>query len=123
MRGFSRRALLPIIIGLALVAFLGWTIVQSRAPQQPAARPATPVVTPSTALEIALTPLGGTEKIDQDIAKLQDRIKTTPNLVPALLERLGWTLVEKARITNDPGFYKLAEQCADAIALKGPGLA
>ncbi|MEO5717625.1 MAG: tetratricopeptide repeat protein, partial [Chthoniobacterales bacterium] len=75
---------------------------------------------PSTPLQVVLTPLGGTEKIDQDIAKLQDRIKTTPNLAPQLLERLGWTFVDKARITSDPGFYKLAEQCADAIAQKVP---
>ena len=112
---------MPVIIVLALVASIGWTIAQRRSPQKPAARPAAPAAAPSTPLQVVLTPLGGTEKIDQDITKLQARTKTTPNLVPALLERLGWTFVEKARITNDPGFYKLAEQCADAIALKVPG--
>ncbi|MEO7723080.1 MAG: tetratricopeptide repeat protein [Chthoniobacterales bacterium] len=72
---------------------------------------------------MVLTPLSGKEKVDQDIAKLQTRIKTTPEQVPALLERLGWTFVEKARISSDPGYYKLAEQCADAITLKVPGSA
>ena len=29
-----------------------------------------------------------------------------------MVEKLGWSFVEKARESFDPGFYKLAEQCA-----------
>ena len=40
--------------------------------------------------------------------------------------QLGWAFVAKARLTSDPGYYKLAEQCSeltsqdsDALLLKG----
>jgi len=67
--------------------------------------------------------------LDARIAKTQARIKSGPNR-GAQVERLGWLFVEKARVSNDPGFYKLAEQCAvclesansnspDATLLKG----
>ena len=46
------------------------------------------------------------------------------------MKRLGWAFVKKARLSNDPGYYKLAEQCSlcvqsentndpDAILLAG----
>jgi tetratricopeptide (TPR) repeat protein len=67
--------------------------------------------------------------LDKKIAETQSRIRKTANASP-LVERLGWLYVEKARISNDPGFYKLAEQCAfclesahanapEALLLKG----
>ncbi len=73
-----------------------------------------------SALEIVLTPLGGTSKEDVEIASLQGRLKDNPS-GPALLERLGWLFVSKARLTSDPGFYKLAEQCSAAIEAAAPG--
>jgi len=118
-----RRFLLLTII-LALAALIGFGAWRNRVPQKKVAAPAAaPVAVPSTPLQLVLTPLGGKDKVDQDIAKLQARIKTTPDQAPALLERLGWTFVEKARISSDPGYYKLAEQCADAIAQKVPSSA
>jgi tetratricopeptide (TPR) repeat protein len=36
------------------------------------------------------------------------------------LEQLGWAYVQKARISYDPGFYKLAEQCAICIDSQHP---
>jgi tetratricopeptide (TPR) repeat protein len=36
------------------------------------------------------------------------------------IERLGWLLVKKARVTFDTGYYKLAEQCAACLDLAGP---
>jgi tetratricopeptide (TPR) repeat protein len=36
------------------------------------------------------------------------------------LERLGWAFVTKARVSFDPGFYKLAEQCALCIESQKP---
>lgn len=70
-----------------------------------------------------------TNAVDQQIAQTQARVKSGPNSGPQI-ERLGWLFVEKARVSNDPGFYKLAEQCAlclesvdsnslDALLLKG----
>ncbi|MDQ3198768.1 MAG: tetratricopeptide repeat protein [Verrucomicrobiota bacterium] len=114
------RKLLYLTIVVALVALAGFGIFRLSSPrlsQAPVAKPAAP---PSTPLQVVLTPLGGTAKIDRDIAGFQNRIKTTPDQAPALLERLGWSFVEKARISSDPGYYKLAEQCAAAIVQMKP---
>jgi tetratricopeptide (TPR) repeat protein len=49
--------------------------------------------------------------VDTQITQTQARVKSSLN--PASqIERLGWLFVEKARLSSDPGFYKLAEQCA-----------
>ncbi len=115
--GLKRKFVL--LIPLVVLALIVWLSVFRSAPSS--AVTARPVEQKATALQVVLTPLGGKEKIDQDIAGLQKRIKRTPEQAPALLERLGWAFVDKARLSSDPGFYKLAEQCADAIALKVPG--
>jgi tetratricopeptide (TPR) repeat protein len=83
------------------------------------------------ACKIILLDPGSDEKtaLDTQIAQTQARVKSGPNSA-AQIERLGWLFVEKARVSNDPGFYKLAEQCAlclesahghslDALLLKG----
>ena len=64
------------------------------------------------AREIILMSQEGQEQIDVQIAKLQKAIKRNPDRAMPLVERLGWLFVAKARVSNDPGFYKLAEQCA-----------
>ncbi len=51
------------------------------------------------------------DPVDAQISQTQNRIKTDRIPGPQV-ERLGWLFVEKARVSNDPGFYKLAEQCA-----------
>jgi len=61
-----------------------------------------------------LAPQSGSNAIDRKIALLQQRIEATAH--PAsLLDRLGWTFVEKARLTHDAGYYKLAELCAQVM--------
>jgi tetratricopeptide (TPR) repeat protein len=71
----------------------------------------------------------GKSALDAQIAQTQARVKSSPKPEPQI-ERLGWLFVEKARSSSDPGFYKLAEQCAlclesihsnspDALLLKG----
>ncbi|MGI8956146.1 MAG: tetratricopeptide repeat protein [Chthoniobacterales bacterium] len=115
------RRLLPFIFIVLLAALAGFGISRlssSRLSHAPKAKLSAPTSTP---LQVVLTPLGGKDKVDRDIAGFQSRIKSTPSQAPALLERLGWSFVAKARISSDPGYYKLAEQCADAIALQKPG--
>lgn len=102
------------IIILALAGLVGYTAFRNDSGT--VTKTVAPRAVRLTPLQVVLTPLDGRDKIDQDIAKLQARVKTSPDQVPALLERLGWTFVEKARISSDPGYYKLAEQCADAIS-------
>ena len=70
---------------------------------------------------IALMPHTGTNHIDQQIIRLQQEARRAGEpLRTAYLERLGWAFVTKARISFDPGFYKLAEQCALCIESKKP---
>ena len=68
----------------------------------------------ATPCQLALAPSSGSTPLDQEITQLQidaraDRLATQRN---ALLEKLGWKFVEKARSNFDPGAYKLAEACA-----------
>lgn len=74
---------------------------------------------PADALAIALTPLGGESTVDQEIRGLQKKIEDSSERA-ALLERLGWAFVAKARVSSDPGFYTLAEQAAKAIGATSP---
>src|SRR5574341_2060125 len=64
--------------------------------------------------EIALAAHSGDTKLDREIAQIQQNIRADrqPSQTSAQIEKLGWSFVEKARARFDPGFYKLAEQCA-----------
>jgi tetratricopeptide (TPR) repeat protein len=70
-------------------------------------------------LKVVLTPIGGTTKVDAQIAELQGRIKDAPQ-PNMLLERLGWAFVAKSRESSDPGYYTLAEQTAKAMLATNP---
>ena len=74
-----------------------------------------------TSLEIILAPEGGTTPLDREIASTQGMIKSAGSLQQGILmEKLGWIFVAKARLSNDPGYYKLAEQCAAWLQAKSP---
>ena len=68
-------------------------------------------------LGLVLTPQTGKSHTDKEISQLQQRIRDGRN-VELWLDRLGWAFVAKARESFDPGFYKLAEQCAGAIEMR-----
>ncbi len=74
---------------------------------------------------LILSPQSGDGKVDKEIARLQAKIRGGHNTDPSIVE-LGWAFVAKARLTSDPGFYKVAEQCAilagedsDSLLLRG----
>ena len=71
------------------------------------------------AASIALVPQKGGGLIDREIRTLQHeaRSKQQP---PEVMKRLGWAFVRKARLSYDPGYYKLAEQCAFAVESRDP---
>jgi tetratricopeptide (TPR) repeat protein len=71
------------------------------------------------ALGLVLMPPTGDTRIDKEISRLQQQIRSGRNLQLGL-EQLGWAFVTKARETFDPGFYKLAEQCARCIEKRDP---
>jgi tetratricopeptide (TPR) repeat protein len=68
---------------------------------------------------IALASHAGESKLDQEISRLQAEARRASNPGRAL-EQLGWRFVSKARISSDPGYYKLAEACADCMQAKSP---
>ena len=70
-------------------------------------------------LGLVLTPQTGDSRTDREISQLQQRIREGRN-VELWLDRLGWAFVAKARESFDPGFYKLAEQCARCIEKRNP---
>jgi tetratricopeptide (TPR) repeat protein len=70
-------------------------------------------------LALVLTPQTGDGRTDREISRLQQKIRDGKNL-PLWLEQLGWAFVAKARESFDPGFYKLAEQCARCIEKRSP---
>jgi tetratricopeptide (TPR) repeat protein len=81
----------------------------------PAARAADPLPDGYAARAAVLAPQNGDGPTDQEIRKLQAKIKEDRN-ANAYFIRLGWAFVSKARISSDPGYYKLAELCAQSVA-------
>jgi tetratricopeptide (TPR) repeat protein len=70
-------------------------------------------------LALVLAPQTGHSPNDREISRLQQQIRNGKN-VRLALEQLGWAFVTKARESFDPGFYKLAEQCARSIEMRNP---
>jgi len=70
-------------------------------------------------LRLVLTPQTGDNRTDKEISRLQQQIRGGRNLQLGL-DQLGWAFVTKARESFDPGFYKLAEECARLIEKRNP---
>jgi len=63
---------------------------------------------------LVLAPHHGERQLDNQIRQLQDQIRSDPRAATKV-EQLGWLYVAKARESFDPGYYKLAEQCAACL--------
>ncbi len=70
-----------------------------------------------TSCVIALAPHKGDEEIDREIRRLQEEARSNSERA-ATMKRLGWAFIAKARLSYDPGYYKLGEQCALCIRSK-----
>ena len=69
---------------------------------------------------LALVPHQGTDEQDLETIRLQGKVRSASD--PTVwLEQLGWAFIAKARLSFDPGFYKLAEQCALCVDQRKPG--
>ena len=68
---------------------------------------------------LVLAPHHGDGKIDREIIRYQAKISADQNTFQSL-ENLGWLFVAKARESFDPGYYKLAEQCAYCLDSRQP---
>jgi hypothetical protein len=118
---------------LFLLTLLAPTFVFAASPLSDAAAGPDPFC---DACKVILLDAGSAEKsaVDTQIAQTQARVKSSlrsaPQMAAPQIERLGWLFVQKARLSSDPGFYKMAEQCAvclesmpghssEALLLKG----
>jgi tetratricopeptide (TPR) repeat protein len=70
-----------------------------------------------TSCAIALAPHKGDEAIDREIRQLQDEARSNPQR-SFMMTRLGWAFITKARLSYDPGYYKLGEQYALVLRSK-----
>ena len=115
------KKLLPNIAVVAVIGLTAGVLLTGRSHQGiPAPVVSTPAISnPDSDLAIVLTPPTGDTPVEREIITLQNKIRSAADR-PALLERLGWAYVNAARSANDPGFYKLAEQCASAIDARVP---
>lgn len=68
---------------------------------------------------LALAPPGGGETVDQDLLRIQERLRQGPLADDWAL--LGLTWVRKARGTGDPGFYLSADAAATLALTLEPG--
>ncbi len=74
----------------------------------------------SLACQVALAPGGHDRAIDRTIADLQKRA-AEPARSRDALEQLGYQIVTRARQTNDPGDYTVAENVATCMEERHPG--
>jgi tetratricopeptide (TPR) repeat protein len=74
----------------------------------------------SISCQVALAPGGHDRPIDRIIADLQERARQPARSRDAL-EQLGYQLVTRARQTNDPGDYGVAESVATCLEERYPG--
>ena len=120
---------IPVCLGLVMFVMQAavWAAADSNemssllsnlanAPQQ---KISNQTVLQSEACKVALAPHEGTDRLDVEIRETQQNVRSAKDPTP-LLERLGWQYVAKARVSFDPGYMSLAEQCALAMELSQP---
>ena len=103
--------LLQIVCPLALVLALVFSSTScSTAKSAPVAATPKPCA-------LALTSQTGNSALDQEIVRWQQKARSEKkDVVNLSLEQLGWKYIEKARATYDPGYFKLAEACAECLS-------
>src|SRR5207244_8646007 len=117
----TRKYADKFLILVPLFLLVVWLLIASHRPKtesqaKKSVAPATIFIDP---LAMVLTPQTGDSRTDREISRLQQQLRDGRN--PELgLEQLGWVFVRKARESFDPGFYKLAEQCARCMEKRNP---
>jgi tetratricopeptide (TPR) repeat protein len=112
---------LSLLFGGCILAGFGlWKITDSTGAWPASLKRTQGVSVPSNdACAIALVPHQGDEPIDREIRRLQSEAQSGTKGIETV-KRLGWAFVGKARSSYDPGFYKLAEQCALCVRSTQP---
>ena len=107
----SRRMSAAVFVSLVAVSCCAFALVRLSRTE---ARPTLPLHTRTPDLNAAIfAPHRGSDPIDSQIVAAQQKAAGSKDA--RALEKLGWLFVQKARLSNDPGYYKLAERCALAI--------
>lgn len=86
---------------------------------RPQSAPSTGSETPGSCA-VALAPGPEQTERDREIARIQQEGRGGTHAKQAL-ERLGYLYVARARVSNDPGDYKLAEMAAECLEARYPG--
>src|SRR5438128_1641006 len=117
IRKYAYKFLILILLVLLVVCLL---IASHRPKSESQANKTTaPAAIFIDPVAMVLTPQTGDSRTDREISRLQQQLRDGRN--PELgLEQLGWVFVRKARESFDPGFYKLAEQCARCMEKRNP---
>src|SRR5262245_45256614 len=113
-RGKTWISLLKLLLAIACLLVL---FLPQKSKNEPNMAPAAGSF--DNSLGLLLTPQAGESRTDKEISQAQQRIREGRN-VERWLDRLGWAFVAKARENFDPGFYKLAEECARCIERSNP---
>jgi tetratricopeptide (TPR) repeat protein len=110
-----------ILIFLSPVLVVAWLVILFSRPSNKSDqnKVSADASTLDGSLGLVLAPQTGDSRTDKEISQLQQRIRDGRN-IELWLGRLGWAFVAKARESFDPGFYKLAEQCARSIEKRNP---
>ncbi len=105
------RFLLELVCPLAFVLALVFSSTScSTAKSAPVAATPKPCA-------LALASQTGNSALDQEIVRWQQKARSDrKDVVNLSLEQLGWKYIEKARATYDPGYFKLAEACAECLS-------
>lgn len=109
------RFLFELVCPLAFALALAFSFTScSSANSAPATMPVAAGPKPCT---LALTAQSGSTPLDQEIVRWQAKARSEKkDQVNLSLEQLGWKYIEKARATYDPGYFKLAEACAECLS-------
>src|ERR1700681_1199922 len=112
MSKFSYPKLSLALGACALGGFGLWKFAISNVASSPTIEKTTSAsVLSNNPCALALVRHEGSEKVDREIRRLQDEARVARKRSDTI-KRLGWAFVSKARLSYDPGFYKLAEQCS-----------
>jgi tetratricopeptide (TPR) repeat protein len=117
----------PLVFGAAAAAILavGIAVRQSWQRSQAVADDLRPkaVAVPGGSLEearaIILAPVEDAGGLAEQFSATQQKLRIQPDDAGSL-EKLGRLFVTQARLSFDPGYYTLAEQCARLLAEKNP---
>jgi tetratricopeptide (TPR) repeat protein len=107
-----------ILLYLSLVIVLGVATAKRMRQSKENSDARISSVQPASCRFVLASPIAIDPPIDQEI-KRQQALIIKGGSSDAAFERLGWLFVKQARLSFDPGFYKLAEQCAACLEARG----